>query len=28
VLGKAPAQIHRWMHRFQIDPDTYRPGPP
>jgi sigma-54 dependent transcriptional regulator, acetoin dehydrogenase operon transcriptional activator AcoR len=26
VLGKAPAQIHRWMHRFQIDPDTYRPG--
>jgi DNA-binding NtrC family response regulator len=25
-LGKAPAQIHRWMHRFQIDPDTYRPG--
>jgi DNA-binding NtrC family response regulator len=28
VMGKAPAQIHRWMHRFQIDPDTYRPGPP
>jgi DNA-binding NtrC family response regulator len=28
VLGKAPAQIHRWMHRFQIDPDTYRPGTP
>jgi DNA-binding NtrC family response regulator len=25
-LGKAPAQIHRWMHRFQIDPDAYRPG--
>jgi transcriptional regulator of acetoin/glycerol metabolism len=26
AFGKAPAQIHRWMHRFQIDPDTYRPG--
>jgi DNA-binding NtrC family response regulator len=26
ALGKAPAQIHRWMHRLQIDPDTYRPG--
>ena len=25
ALGKAPAQIHRWMHRFQIDPDSYRP---
>jgi transcriptional regulator with GAF, ATPase, and Fis domain len=24
ALGKAPAQIHRWMHRFQIDPATYR----
>jgi DNA-binding NtrC family response regulator len=23
-MGKAPAQIHRWMHRFQIDPDAYR----
>jgi len=28
TLGKAPAQIHRWMNRFQIDPDTYRPGSP
>jgi DNA-binding NtrC family response regulator len=28
ALGKAPAQIHRWMHRFHIDPDTYRPGAP
>jgi DNA-binding NtrC family response regulator len=26
ALGKAPAQIHRWMHRLNIDPDTYRPG--
>jgi transcriptional regulator of acetoin/glycerol metabolism len=25
VLGKAPAQIHRWMRRFGIDPDSYRP---
>jgi len=24
VLGKAPAQIHRWMRRFGIDPDSYR----
>jgi transcriptional regulator of acetoin/glycerol metabolism len=24
-MGKAPAQIHRWMHRFGIDPDAYRP---
>lgn len=24
ALGKAPAQIHRWMHRFQIDPASYR----
>jgi transcriptional regulator with GAF, ATPase, and Fis domain len=24
ALGKAPAQIHRWMKRFAIDPDTYR----
>jgi transposase-like protein len=23
-MGKAPAQIHRWMHRFRIDPDVYR----
>ena len=28
ALGKAPAQIHRWMHRFRIDPDTFRPGSP
>ncbi|HEY6461948.1 MAG TPA: sigma 54-interacting transcriptional regulator, partial [Polyangiaceae bacterium] len=28
VMGKAPAQIHRWMHRFAIDPDAYRPGAP
>ena len=28
AMGKAPAQIHRWMHRFQIDPDTYRTGAP
>ncbi|HEX3344594.1 MAG TPA: sigma 54-interacting transcriptional regulator [Polyangiaceae bacterium] len=26
AFGKAPAQVHRWMHRLQIDPDTYRPG--
>jgi DNA-binding NtrC family response regulator len=26
AMGKAPAQIHRWMRRFQIDPDVYR-GP-
>lgn len=25
ALGKAPAQVHRWMHRFQIDPASYRP---
>jgi DNA-binding NtrC family response regulator len=25
-MGKAPAQIHRWMHRFGIDPDAYRPA--
>jgi sigma-54 dependent transcriptional regulator, acetoin dehydrogenase operon transcriptional activator AcoR len=25
ALGKAPAQIHRWMNRFQIDPASYRP---
>jgi DNA-binding NtrC family response regulator len=24
VMGKAPAQIHRWMRRFAIDPDAYR----
>jgi transcriptional regulator of acetoin/glycerol metabolism len=24
TMGKAPAQIHRWMHRFHIDPDAYR----
>jgi DNA-binding NtrC family response regulator len=24
ALGKAPMQIHRWMKRFQIDPDTFR----
>ncbi len=24
VVGKAPAQVHRWMRRFGIDPDTYR----
>jgi hypothetical protein len=24
--GKAPAQIHRWMRRFAIDPDVYRAG--
>ena len=24
ILGKAPAQIHRWMRRLAIDPDTYR----
>ncbi|HEY1695786.1 MAG TPA: sigma 54-interacting transcriptional regulator [Polyangiaceae bacterium] len=28
VMGKAPAQIHRWMHRFAIDPDAFRPGAP
>jgi len=28
AMGKAPAQIHRWMHRFQIDPDTFRSAPP
>jgi DNA-binding NtrC family response regulator len=26
AMGKAPAQIHRWMHRLQIDPDTFRAG--
>ena len=26
VMGKAPAQIHRWMRRFAIDPDVYRAG--
>jgi DNA-binding NtrC family response regulator len=25
AVGKAPAQVHRWMRRFGIDPDTYRP---
>lgn len=24
ALGKAPAQIHRWMRRFDVDPDVYR----
>src|SRR5207247_3493596 len=24
AMGKAPAQIHRWMKRFVIDPDVYR----
>ena len=24
AMGKAPAQIHRWMKRFLIDPDVYR----
>jgi transcriptional regulator with AAA-type ATPase domain len=24
VMGKAPAQIHRWMRRLVIDPDTFR----
>ncbi len=24
AVGKAPAQVHRWMRRFAIDPDTYR----
>lgn len=28
AMGKAPAQIHRWMHRFQIDPDAFRSAPP
>jgi transcriptional regulator of acetoin/glycerol metabolism len=26
AMGKAPAQIHRWMKRFGIDPGTYRGG--
>ncbi len=26
AMGKAPAQIHRWMRRFSIDPDVYRTG--
>jgi transcriptional regulator of acetoin/glycerol metabolism len=24
AMGKAPAQIHRWMRRFEIDADAYR----
>jgi transcriptional regulator with GAF, ATPase, and Fis domain len=24
AMGKAPSQIHRWLHRFEIDADTYR----
>ncbi len=24
AMGKAPAQIHRWMRRFEIEPDVYR----
>ena len=24
AMGKAPAQIHRWMRRFDIDPDSFR----
>ncbi|HEY8089952.1 MAG TPA: sigma 54-interacting transcriptional regulator, partial [Polyangiaceae bacterium] len=24
AIGKAPAQIHRWMRRFGIDPDDFR----
>jgi transcriptional regulator of acetoin/glycerol metabolism len=24
ALGKAPMQIHRWMRRFDIDPDSFR----
>ncbi len=23
-MGKARMQIHRWMQRFGIDPETYR----
>jgi hypothetical protein len=26
AMGKAPAQVHRWMRRFEIDPRTYRAG--
>jgi transcriptional regulator with AAA-type ATPase domain len=26
ALGKAPAQIHRWMRRFGIDPNDFRGG--
>ncbi len=25
AMGKAPAQIHRWMRRLVIDPDSFRP---
>ncbi len=25
AMGKAPAQIHRWMRRLVIDPDAFRP---
>ncbi len=25
AMGKAPAQIHRWLRRFEIDADAYRP---
>ena len=28
AMGKAPAQVHRWMRRFAIDPDTYRAAAP
>jgi len=24
VLGKTRMQIHRWMKRFEIDPETFR----
>jgi transcriptional regulator of acetoin/glycerol metabolism len=27
-LGKAPTQIFRWMRRFGIDPNAFRPGLP
>jgi hypothetical protein len=26
AMGKAPAQIHRWMRRLSIDPDSFRPA--
>jgi transcriptional regulator of acetoin/glycerol metabolism len=24
AMGKAPAQINRWLHRFNLDADSYR----
>jgi transposase-like protein len=24
AMGKAPAQVHRWMRRYGLNPESYR----